>query len=243
MLASIGYLPLLPLIALQGRKVRRCALRLPEPEGPRSGVVGHGSRLRLLVLGDSAAAGVGANHQRDALAGRLVAALCVHHRVEWQLLARTGWTVADAQAALDKLGNAQFDVAVTSLGVNDVTHGRSARAYARAMAALAARLHQHHGVTRVVLSGLPPMHRFPALPQPLRSFLGARARALDAALARLAEHDPTRVHIPWRGALDAADMAADGFHPGPPIYREWAAAVAAALLSASARDRGPESRR
>jgi lysophospholipase L1-like esterase len=237
MLGSIGYLPLLPLIAVQGLKVRRDALRLPEAEGPRSGARGRGPRLRLLVLGDSAAAGVGAKHQREALAGHLAAALAEHHRVEWQLVARTGWTVADAHAALDELGDAQYDVAVTSLGVNDVTGGRSARGYARAMDALTTRLRDRHGVGRVVCSGLPPMHLFPALPQPLRGFLGTRARALDAALAELSRADPTLVHLPWRGALDAAGMAADGFHPGPPIYREWAAAVATALLPAAARRR------
>jgi hypothetical protein len=33
------------------------------------------------------------------------------------------------------------------------------------------------------LSGLPPMHRFPALPQPLRWYIGSRARDFDRALA------------------------------------------------------------
>ncbi len=240
MLASIGYLPLLPLMALQGLAVRQRALRLPEAAGPRSGVVGRGPRLRLLVLGDSSAAGVGVRHQREALSGQLVTALAQQRRVAWRLVASTGWTTRDAHAALAGLGAARFDVAVTALGVNDVTCGRSARAYAGAMAALAARLRDRHGVGCVVCSGLPPMHGFPALPQPLRGFLGARARALDAALAGLAETDPTLVHVPWRGALDAADMAADGFHPGAPLYRAWAATVAAALLHAAAPPRRSE---
>jgi hypothetical protein len=36
---------------------------------------------------------------------------------------------------------------------------------------------------QIVLSGLPPMHRFPALPQPLRWYVGSRACDFDRALA------------------------------------------------------------
>lgn len=220
------YAPLLPLIAWQGLMVRRRMLRLPEASGPRAGTRGGGVPLRLLVLGDSAAAGVGVARQDDALAGRLAEALAQGNRVDWHVLARTGWTAADALAALDALDQRRFDVVVTSLGVNDATAGHSAGRYARAMRALAARLRAQHGVARVICSGLPPMHRFPGLPQPLRGFLGTRARALDAALAALAAEDPGLVHLPWRGGLEAGDMAADGFHPGPRIYRAWAAAIA-----------------
>ncbi|HEY0887682.1 MAG TPA: SGNH/GDSL hydrolase family protein, partial [Ramlibacter sp.] len=58
-----------PVLLRQGRAVRRTALRLPEPPGPRQGVAGEGElRLRLLVVGDSSAAGVGLQHQSQALA-------------------------------------------------------------------------------------------------------------------------------------------------------------------------------
>mgnify|MGYP006377547615 CR=1 FL=1 len=44
------WIPLLPVMALQGLAVRRRALRLPEPEGPRQGRSGAGTPLRLLIL-------------------------------------------------------------------------------------------------------------------------------------------------------------------------------------------------
>lgn len=61
-----------PLLLWQGRRVRATALRLPEAAGPRTA---EGSALRLLIVGDSSAAGVGAAHQDEALAGRLAQAL------------------------------------------------------------------------------------------------------------------------------------------------------------------------
>ncbi|MEY8839238.1 SGNH/GDSL hydrolase family protein, partial [Cribrihabitans sp. XS_ASV171] len=150
---------------MQGLAVRRRAVRLPEPEGPRAGRAGRGPNLRLLILGDSSAAGVGAGMQAQALSGQLVARLGRHYAVSWQLEAMTGRTTADALAALDRV-EGPIDMAVTALGVNDVTRGVSRARFAEGQAALVERL-QAMGARRLVLSGVPPMERFPALPQPL----------------------------------------------------------------------------
>ena len=48
---------LLPLLWLQRRYVRRITLRMPEPPGNRAGSAGRGALVRLLVAGDSGAAG------------------------------------------------------------------------------------------------------------------------------------------------------------------------------------------
>ena len=64
-----------PLLLLQGRHVRRVTPTLPEPPGDRRGITGTGPELRLLILGDSAPADVGASHQSEALLGQLVSAL------------------------------------------------------------------------------------------------------------------------------------------------------------------------
>ena len=71
----LGKLLLGPLLLAQARRLRKTALRLPEAAGPRSGVEFPALRaalvaepLRLLVVGDSSAAGVGVDHQEQALA-------------------------------------------------------------------------------------------------------------------------------------------------------------------------------
>jgi len=70
------------------------------------------------------------------------------------------------------------------------------------------------------------MHHFPALPQPLRWYLGARARELDRALADCLPGGNGIEHLPFEGDVDAARMASDGFHPGPPVYDAWGEAAA-----------------
>ncbi|HMY01436.1 MAG TPA: SGNH/GDSL hydrolase family protein, partial [Agitococcus sp.] len=97
---AMTTLALAPLLVVQGWYVKRITPRLPEAEGARQGITGQGQRLRLLVVGDSAAAGVGAVHQREALVGQLTAELAAQFEVSWLLIAKTGFTTADLLAHL-----------------------------------------------------------------------------------------------------------------------------------------------
>ena len=81
--------------------------------------------LRLLILGDSAAAGVGAATQSEALSGQVVTKLSGAFRVSWRLLAHTGCTTRAILRRLEQEPPAPYDVALTSLGVNDVASGRT----------------------------------------------------------------------------------------------------------------------
>lgn len=232
-LADLTLVGLAPLLVAQGRRVRRDTPRLPEPPGDRQGTRGEGTPLSLLILGDSAAAGVGAPSQDTALLGQLVDRLSGQHRVTWQLVARTGMTTTDAREALfqgEHVGRA-WDIVVVSLGVNDATRLMRSGRFRRHTEALLTRIQRELMPGVVVLSGLPPLHRFPALPEPLRSVIGARARRLDRALSAIAaQRGPSVVYLKLPFVeLDAEAMASDGFHPGPPVYAAWATQVLAAI--------------
>lgn len=222
-------LPVLPLLAFQAMRLRRVTPRLPEPPGERAGRRGNAAPLRVLILGDSAAAGVGASHQDEALLGRVVAELADLPDLEWRLFACTGHTTADALRTLRGAPDLRADIAVTSLGVNDVTALRGENAFLALQRELVEHLRTHCRARRVLISGLPPMHDFPLLPQPLRGFVGRHARRLDRRLADWIATQPDCEHLPF-GELPSPDMmASDGFHPGPPIYAEWARRVAQSI--------------
>lgn len=216
-LVSLG-----PLLLLQGLYVRRTTPRLPEPEGARDGQTGTGPALRLMILGDSAAAGVGAASQSEALTGHLTQALAPHFSLSWQLHAQTGRTTAETLEYLESLPALPVDVVVTSLGVNDITGNCSLKTWLRQQAALVQVLQDRFQAGHVFLSALPPMHAFPALPQPLRWYLGTQALRFNQALADWAGRTPRCSFVPLEFPLDPALMASDGFHPGPGAYRLWA---------------------
>jgi len=72
MFLKISTIVLIPSLIIQGNAVKKNTLRLPEPEGNRQGIIGTGKALSILILGDSAAAGVGVQIQEDALLGAVL---------------------------------------------------------------------------------------------------------------------------------------------------------------------------
>jgi len=222
---------LAPLLVAQALATRRRAPVLPEAEGAREGSLGAADALtlRLLVAGDSSAAGVGVARQEQAVVGHLVQTLhrATGRRIEWALRARTGLTTRGVHDLLVAAAAFPADVAVVITGVNDVTRQLTTRRALRDRAALADWLLGSGSVRHVVFAPLPPMHRFPLLPEPLRRVMGGDARRHDAALARWASTRNDVSHAAFSVDLDAAGMASDGFHPGEPVYRACGEALAA----------------
>ena len=215
-----------PVLLWQGARVRRDILRMPEPAGPRGGTLGTGAPLSVLLLGDSSIAGVGAEVQDHALSGRLAHHLSPTYCINWQVVGRTGWTTQDAMQALTAEQPRPVDVAVLSLGVNDVTTETGISTWLETYSQLVVRLRNDWKVRVFVLSGLPMMGAFPALPQPLRWYLGLQADAHQKALFDRFNDTSGTICVPLNFDLDVSAMAEDGFHPGPLVYDVWAEDIA-----------------
>jgi lysophospholipase L1-like esterase len=187
--------------------------------------------LSLLILGDSAAAGVGVSKQSLALSGQLVSALGSDFQVSWKLIAQTGHTAKEVLAKLQAASPEKFDFVVTSIGVNDVTHGTKTKKWIDQQGQIIELLQSKFHSRYIVLSSIPPMHLFPALPQPLRWYLGVRAKQLNSALKNFVEGSNRCEFVTTEYPLDAECMAADGFHPGALAYSIWGNHVAGIIRS------------
>ena len=222
---------LLPVVLAQGARVRRKALVLPEPEGPREGRIGRGDTLRVLIVGDSSAAGVGVGHQDQALSGHVTRLLAADYGVDWRLVARTGATTLGTLRKLREMDAHAADIAVVALGVNDLTNGVRLPRWLDQQRALHDLLRQRFGVRYVCVSGMPPVGQFPLLLHPLRWLMGQEAARFDAAIRDLAEQQTGCGYVPLQFHPDEYGMAEDGYHPGPDIYEAWAGRVADRILS------------
>jgi len=231
MLDTAARAVLSPLLIAQALRVRRIAQSLPEAAGPRTGVTGTGPTLRLAIIGDSSAAGVGVSHQSDALLGQITGMLATEFQVHWHLNAQTG---ATTQSTLDQLETAcphPFDVIIIALGVNDVTRLIPAKTWVSRQKALFARLCALYRPKQIYVSGMPPVAHFPLLPEPLRWTLGRHAAKLEATrITALANHRGI-THVPFNLPLDPSLMASDGFHPAKGIYTLWAKEMTSRITS------------
>ena len=229
----------LPVLAVQGRWVRRKTPRLPEARGEWQGSSGSGSIVRnLYLLGESTIAGVGVDVMYKALAGQLANALSVESgdRVHWQALGKNGLKCADTASELlvsfqRAQKNAAANLVVIALGVNDTTGLTSLRAWRHQIVRLLADI---RSVTDcpVVFAAIPPVHLFSALPQPLSTVLGARARLLDKVLQDVADAHPQVFHMDTVFRFQPDYLAADGYHPSEKGYRLWGEQLARQIHAA-----------
>lgn len=252
---------LAPVYFHQGRRIKRDTIRLPEPDGERSGLVSlHPatddsasdlSTLKLMIVGDSAAAGVGSQTQQEALVGKLIpiltqqlSAYSSFSMLDWSLQATTGHTSFDILRRLYVLPapNKPVDVMLLSVGVNDTTSNVAIDKWKQQIEDIIAIAQRKFGVKELMFLSLPPMADMPAIPAPLNNFVGAKASLLDQILQQVcATHDGVNymatdfarmIQEHSNGApIDIAVMfASDGFHPSSLMYGYWAQQVAERML-------------
>ncbi|KAE8544013.1 SGNH/GDSL hydrolase family protein [Marinobacter nauticus] len=220
---------LFPVLLYQGKRTRRVTPRLPEATGDCAGQYGEGEPVfRLLVLGESTAAGVGVESHAQGLASQL--ALQLHQRtglcIGWSTFGVNGIRLG---ALLDALGSADLppaDAVLLSMGVNDTTGFTPRFRFRRQLIQLRENLATRYQAPITLLS-VPPMDKFSALPAPLRQVMGWRARQLDRVYQVLAARNPDDFrYLGYPTVSDPALLARDGYHPSDKGYRAIAQALA-----------------
>lgn len=216
---------LMPVLAAQGVMLKQQALRLPPARGLPHGLLGAGRRLRLLGLGDSIIAGVGATQQEQSLIAQLAGrvAMRTQSSVYWRNVGLSG---ADTQTLVYTLLNQMdadpYDVIVISTGVNDVTALKSSRHWRACIRQLCEALAKHSPDAHILLLGLPPFADFPLLPQPLRTLFALRAKIFDGMSQAIVNQRPGFYFIPSDFSLEPHEFAMDGYHPSSASYARWA---------------------
>ena len=226
-------LALFPALLIQGNRVKKNTIRLSEAEGARDGITGQGQTLSLLILGDSAAAGVGVAHQNDALLGAVVSALQHQYQVHWRLEAQSGDTTSQLIQKIKKMVNQKYDVVVTSVGVNDVTRLMSARTWIKQQQQFYQLIQAKFQPELIIATGVPPMHLFPALPNPLSWLFGQYAKQMNFQLEKMIVKQKDMQWIEYdiqKYQSMNLEMAKDGFHPSKEIYQIWGKEVADRIL-------------
>jgi lysophospholipase L1-like esterase len=219
---------LLPVSAVQGLWLRQHARRLPGASGDRRGSIGIGKAIQLLAIGDSIIDGVGTGVMEESLPVLFARELAEAEQcqVNWHVVGESGLDVAGLLQKLEKLESELADVILISIGVNDVTGLSSTRHWRKSVICLLDRLQACWPDARIVFAGLPPMSKFPLLPQPLRLTMGMRAHMLDNIAAELIANRQKVGHVPTLIDPEVHSFCQDGFHPSTDSCQSWASELA-----------------
>ena len=218
-----------------------------DPAQPREVAEGDptaGRSVRMVMLGDSGGAGLGAARPDDT-PGVVVArglADATGRPVELRNLsvvgARTAGVHPQVTAALELFDGAGPDVAVIMVGANDVTHQVPARVSVRNLTAVVGTLRES-GCT-VVVACCPDLGTVEPVPNPLRAIGRRLSRTLAAAQAMATEAAggyPVELGAllgPEFAAEPGAYFSEDRFHPSSIGYRRAAEVILPVLLRAMA---------
>ncbi|MBA2317093.1 MAG: SGNH/GDSL hydrolase family protein [Euzebyales bacterium] len=215
---------------------------VPDGDGEGSGSAAQQqpAPLRMVVLGDSTAAGVGSPTLDTSLP------VLIAQRVADQLgrpvavtgLGSSGAVTRDVvEHQVPAVADLAPDVVVAVVGSNDVTHGTPPWRLRDDVADLRAAVGDATDAP-LVLAGIPLFGSADALGQPLRWVVDAYASVLrDVQRAAAAANGVPFVEIArdasprFRGVPEA--MSSDGFHPAPVGYGFWADAIAPVTVEAA----------
>jgi lysophospholipase L1-like esterase len=194
--------------------------------------------MRLRVLGDSIAAGVGSTRREDTLGPLLAARLrAAGHDVDLRVHAFAGARSADLPAQVRAAVTSGVDIAVVVIGANDLTRFVPAHVGAQQLHDAVAKLRLADA--GVVVATAPDLSVVAHVPPALRDVVSAVSRDYaQAQLQAVIRAGGVVAHVERavtpQFAADPTLFAADRFHPSAAGYRAIAAALAPAVEAVAA---------
>lgn len=239
-LGALISFPLLPIMAIQGKRIRKKVPVLPPAEGPE-GIAGSGSeKLRLLTLGESTIACLGARTHEEGLTGSLAREIAANsdRQVEWKVYAKAGYTADLVRKRLvPKMKGESADLLIIGLGGNDAFTLNRPWRWKKQINQLILSLREGFPTTPIIFLNMPPIKEFPAFTRLIRFVVGNLVNILGHELSELVQKHPNVYHSSeeitlagWMKKYDKKgqreDFFSDGVHPALVTYQVWAKDVA-----------------
>lgn len=215
-------------------RIRRTAEAATELEHDALVGAGLGEPLRLVVLGDSAAAGHGITDPVDALPQRIGVQLAKAsgRRVAVRSIAVSGATTSDVlRFQAPQLRDFAADVVVVNVGVNDALGRSVAKDLDEQTVALVRAVRGFVPDAHVVLVETPDLSNAPGIPFATGLLVRRRCRRVRA-VQRAAAHEAGVPIVQLPDRLERVMFGDDGFHPGPNGLDAIAEQVVGELITA-----------
>ena len=211
----------LPWLLPQAIWVRRRTPRFRGPSGELRGQFGEQPTQRVVGVGDSIIAGVGANSAEETITSQL--ALHWHETtgtaIEWTAYGKIGARSSRIRSLVESLDrDDRVTLVLISAGVNDITGLTSTSQWLVDLDTIVHAVRQRFPNSRLALLGIPPLDVFPALPMPLREVLGWRAAHYDRTARSYCDSKAGLYYVPIDSRPKPDEFSGDGFHPSVASY-------------------------
>lgn len=221
--------PFSPLLWVQGQVTRWKVGVLPDAGGEKTGRVGEGAdTAKLLVLGESTVAGLGARTHDLALAGQFARHLSdqIERPVEWHVIGLNGVT---ARRTIDELvpqiPAIEFDYVLLGIGGNDVMKLSSPRKWRTDMLELIGILREKNPDAVIFISNCPMIIASPIMPQPIKAILWELSKMHNDNIRAFTREMDRVFYFPQPVNVKFEGFFADGIHPSEQGYRDWSKAM------------------
>lgn len=234
---AIGMVPLLPIMYIQGKRIRANVPSLPEATGDE-GIVNpnQSADFQLITIGESTVAGVGVKTHAEGFSGTLANELAqkIDRNIRWKVYAKSGITAKRVPSELiSQITEKQADLIVIGLGANDAFEGNSPNTWRKGIEETLRAIRGKFPTTPVAFANMPPIKEFPAFTTLIKQTIGNLVEIHGQELQKIVVNQPNvfyNAEVLWLKDWLKGDLAnktihdffSDGVHPSKLTYQEWA---------------------
>ena len=194
--------------------------KLDDPKGERIVHIGSSEQIiRILVVGDSSALGVGCDEISQSSVGVIAENLSEQFSVQYQVCAFTGFTTKQIFEKVREVPKQSFDFIVISLGTNDTLQRTKLSAWIKQITELMTHLQVSFYPQKIFINAVPPFQKLSHLPSSFRTYLSNKSQQMNQYLSQSSVGSSAYQFVDMDFDFHADYISADGFHPSALLYQ------------------------
>lgn len=205
--------------------------KLDDPKGERIVHIGSSEQIiRILVVGDSSALGVGCDDISQSSVGVIAEKLSEQFSVQYQVCAFTSFATKQIFEKVREVPKQSFDFIVISLGTNDILQRTKLSDWVKQVTELMTYLQVSFCPQKIFINAVPPFQKLSHLPNSFRTYLSNKSQQMNLYLSQLAIESTACQFVDMDFDFHADYISADGFHPSALLYQLQGARLATFML-------------
>lgn len=235
-LGVVVAVPLLPILYIQGKKIRKEVPKLPEARNPKGYIKTSSEKtLKILAIGESTIAGVGVDFHKNGFIGALAQEISTktNNSILWRVYAKSGYTAKLVRKRiLPKIEESNADIIVIGLGGNDAFTLNSPEVWMYQINLLIKELKIKFPKTPIYFTNMPPIKEFPAFTSTIKFIIGNLVEIFGGRLHRRVRNKTNVFYNnevvtlkSWQDRYkiqgNVNTFFSDGVHPSKITYQTW----------------------